>query len=347
MPFDIRSLLQFVIEKGASDLHLTVASQPILRIHGSLRPIKGPQLQEEDTALIANSITPERCKNEFKAKGSTDFGFSFEGLARFRASVYRQKGNTGIALRLIPSRIMSLEEVGLPPVVKDILVKPKGLILVTGPTGSGKTTTLASMIGYLNKATDSHIITIEDPIEYQHEHSKSIMTQREIGVDVSNFSEGLRSALRMDPDVILVGEMRDLETMSAALTAAETGHLVLATLHTSGAPRTINRIVNSFPVDEQEQIRAQLSQALLAVFTQALLPSPDSRGRTAAFEIMINTNAIANLIRENKTHMIYSHIQTGGQLGMITLDDYLTQLYQQGKIDAKTYKEYSEKTAEE
>lgn len=342
MSFDLKSLLHFVIKHNASDLHLTVGSPPVLRINGGLRPLKGSILQPEDTAFIANSIMPERCKLEVEKKGATDFGFAFENLARFRTSVYKQKGKMGIALRLIPSKMLTFEEIGLSPIVKDLLNRPRGLILVTGPTGCGKTTTLASMIDYLNKNTDCHIVTIEDPIEYYHEHQKSIITQREIPVDVSDFAEGLRSSLRMDPDVVLVGEMRDVETMSAAITAAETGHLVFATLHTTGAPRTINRIVESFPVGEQEQIRSQLSQALMAVFTQALVPKLDGTGRVAAFEIMINTSAIANLIREKKLHQIYSHIQTGSNVGMITLDDHLVTLYEQEKISIQSVLEYAE-----
>jgi twitching motility protein PilT len=335
MAIELNKLLQLLVEKKASDLHLTVGCPPTVRLHSNLRPLNLPPLTADDTVSFMKAITPERCQQELKEKGSTDFGFAFEKKARFRVAVYMQRGNCGIALRLIPNKLLSFDEIGLPPSVKNLLFRPRGLILVTGPTGSGKTTTLATMIDFINMENDCHIITIEDPIEYYHEHKKSVITQRELGVDIGSFSEGLRRALRMDPDVILVGEMRDLETISAAISAAETGHLVFGTLHTTGAARTVNRMVDAFPVNQQEQIRAQLSTALLAIVSQALLPKADG-GVVAAFEILIMTSAIEHLIRENQTHKITSAIQTGAQQGMILLDDFLYNLFLQKKITYQT-----------
>ena len=332
MAVELNKLLNLVVEKKASDLHLTVGIPPTIRISGRLKPLNVPPLSPDDTVGFMKAITPERCQQELKEKGGADFGFAFEKKARFRVSVYMQKGNVGVALRQIPNKLLSFEEIGLPPSVKNLLMRPRGLILVTGPTGCGKTTTLATMTDFINMEEDCHIITIEDPIEYYHEHKKSIVTQRELGVDVGTFSEAIRRGLRMDPDVILVGEMRDLDTISAAITAAETGHLVFGTLHTTGATRTINRIVDAFPVEQQEQIRAQLSTALLSVVSQALLPKADDTGVVAAFEIMIVTSAVQHLIRENQTHKIVSAIQTGAKEGMILLDDFLYNLYIQKKI---------------
>ncbi|HTF56444.1 MAG TPA: PilT/PilU family type 4a pilus ATPase, partial [Planctomycetota bacterium] len=262
MAVELNKLLNLVVEKKASDLHLTVGIPPTIRISGRLKPLNVPPLTSDDTVAFMKAITPERCQQELKEKGGADFGFAFEKKARFRVAVYMQKGNAGVALRQIPNKLLSFEDIGLPASVKNLLMRPRGLVLVTGPTGCGKTTTLATMIDFINIEEDCHIITIEDPIEYYHEHKKSIITQRELGVDVGSFAEAIRRGLRMDPDVILVGEMRDLDTLSAAITAAETGHLVFGTLHTTGATRTINRIVDAFPVEQQEQIRAQLSTAL-------------------------------------------------------------------------------------
>jgi twitching motility protein PilT len=332
MAVELNKLLQLVVDKKASDLHLTVGIPPTVRLHGNLRPLNLPALTSDDTVAFMKAITPERIQQELKEKGGGDFGFAYEKKARFRVAVYMQKGNCGIALRLIPNKLLSFEEIGLPPSVKNLVGRPRGLILVTGPTGSGKTTTLATMVDFINMEEDCHIITIEDPIEYFHDHKKSVLTQREIGVDIGGFAEAIRRALRMDPDVIMVGEMRDLETIQAAITAAETGHLVFGTLHTTGAARTINRMVDAFPVDQQEQIRAQLSTALLAVVSQALLPKAEGAGVVAAFEIMIITDAIAHNIRENQTHKITSSIQTGAQQGMILLDDFLYNLFLQKKI---------------
>lgn len=325
-------LLQLVVDEGASDLHLNVGSPPVLRIHGVLSPLECEALTPADTDLFMQGIAPDERQREIQEHGGTDFGFGFGDQARFRTSIFHQKGRVGLVLRLIPSTLMTLEEIGLPPETKELLYKPRGLILVTGPTGSGKTTTLASMVNVINEQRNCHIVTIEDPIEYYHEHKKSLITQREVGVDVSSFSEALRRGLRQDPDVILVGEMRDLETMEAAITAAETGHLVFATLHTTGTARTVDRIVDAFPTNQQEQIRTQLSSSILAVISQVLLTRQDRPGRIAAFEYMVATSSIRALIRDNKTFRIPSDIQTGARLGMVTLDARLTQLYEEGII---------------
>jgi twitching motility protein PilT len=329
---EMNELLQLAVDEGASDLHLEVKSPPVLRIHGRLRPLDTPPLTPEDTERLMKSITSADHQQRVREKGGTDFGFGFGKAARFRVSVLKAKGNVGLVLRLIPSDLMALEQIGLPGQVKELLFRPRGLILVTGPTGSGKTTTLASMLNVINVERDCHIITVEDPIEYYHEHKKSIVTQREIGVDVTDFEEAIRRGLRQDPDVILVGEMRDLETMSAAITAAETGHLVFATLHTTGAARTVDRIVDAFPTNQQEQVRTQLSMSIVAVISQLLLVRKDRPGRVAAFEIMISTPSIQALIRDNKTYRITSDIQTGAKYGMITLDTHLMALYRANQI---------------
>lgn len=325
-------LLQLAVDEEASDLHLAVGAPPVLRIHGRLHPLDAEPLRPEDTERLMKSITSEEHQRKVREQGGTDFGFGFSGGARFRVSVFKQKGFISIVLRQIPNKLMTLEEIGLPPQVKDLLFRPRGLILVTGPTGSGKTTTLASMINVINEERDCHILTIEDPIEYYHEHKRSIVTQREVGVDVPSFKEALRRGLRQDPDVILVGEMRDLETMEAAITAAETGHLVLATLHTTGAARTVDRIVDAFPTNQQEQIRTQLASSIEAVISQLLLVRADKPGRIAAFEFMMATPSIRSLIRDNKTYRITSDIQTGARWGMMTLDAHLLALYERGLI---------------
>ena len=278
------------------------------------------------------SITPDRCQQELQEEGGTDFGFAFGEQARFRVSVFKQKGCISMVLRQIPSKMLTFEEIGLPKICAALCRRPRGLFLVTGPTGSGKTTTLATMINYINENFDRHIVTVEDPIEYYHPHKKSIINQREVGVDVPSFAEALRRVLRMDPDVILVGELRDLETMSNAIRAAETGHLVFSTVHTTSAAGTVNRIIDVFPVDQQEQIRTQLGGNLIAVLSQELCPLATGRGRCAAYEFMVVTPAIANLIRENKTYRIDSSIQTGKKLGMQLLDEHLWSLYDSGKI---------------
>jgi twitching motility protein PilT len=314
-------------------LHIRVAVPPVIRLHGILHRVEGPALRPEDTEELMRSITSEDHIQHVRERGGADFGFAFGELARFRVSVFKEKGNFAMVLRQIPSKLLTMEQIGLPPSVRELLYKPRGLVLVTGPTGSGKTTTLASMINIINEERDdAHLITIEDPIEYYHKHKKSVVTQREVNVDVPNFAEALRRALRQDPDVILVGELRDLETMEAAITAAETGHLVFGTLHTTGAAKTIDRITNAFPTNQQEQIRIQLSTVLQAVISQLLLPRSDKPGRVAIFEIMINTPSIGALIRDNKTFRINSDIQTGAKYGMVTLDGFLLEKYQAGMI---------------
>src|SRR6187549_2409637 len=333
MSYQMSDLLQLMVSEGAADLHLRVNIPPVIRLHGILHRVEGPGLRPEDTEELMRSITSEEHIQHVRERGGADFGFAFGDMARFRVSVFKEKGNFGVVLRQIPSKLLSMEQIGIPPSVKEMLYKPRGLVLVTGPTGSGKTTTLASMINIINEERDdAHIITIEDPIEYYHKHKKGVITQREVNVDVPNFAEALRRALRQDPDVILVGELRDLETMDAAITAAETGHLVFGTLHTTGAAKTIDRLVNAFPTNQQEQIRIQLSTVLQAVISQLLIPRIDKPGRVAAFEIMINTPSIAALIRDNKTFRLQSDIQTGAKYGMVTLDGFLLEKYMAGMI---------------
>ncbi len=330
MAYEIVSLLRMLVDRDGSDLHITVDSPPVGRVHGRLQFFGDNPLTAEDTERLMKSIASVDNQQELQEVGGSDFGFAFEDVARFRVSIFKQKGYVGIALRLIPRKIMTFEEIGLPNTLKEVITIPRGLILVTGPTGSGKTTSLATMIDFININYDQHIITIEDPIEYYHTHKKSIIMQREVGVDVPTFSEALRRVLRQDPDVILVGEMRDLETIEAAVTAAETGHLVFGTLHTTGAVRTIDRIVDAFPTNQQEQIRTQLSGNLKAVISQTLVPRKSGFGRVAAFEVMITTPAIQNLIRENKSYRITSSIQTGHKYGMNLLDEHLLALYRKG-----------------
>ncbi len=328
----MEDLLRLVLEEGASDLHLSVGTSPVLRRQGRLVKLTTRPLTPEDTETLARAITSDANFARVNEQGSVDFGFSYKGQDRFRVSVYRQQGSIALALRIIPKRMMSLEEIGLPPAVRSLLETPRGLILVTGPTGSGKTTTLASMLDTINATRDSHIMTIEDPIEYVHQHKLGIVNQREVGVDVPSFPDGLRRALRQDPDVILVGEMRDLETMETAITAAETGHLVFSTLHTTGAARTVDRIVDAFPSTQQEQVRVQLAANLKAVLSQILLPRIDGPGRVAAFELMINTPSVSALIRDNKTFRISNDILTGSKYGMVSLEASLVEHYLNGSI---------------
>jgi twitching motility protein PilT len=327
----IDRLLETAVRRSASDLHLAVGRPPVLRMNGHLRDLQTKVLEPEDTQAMMKSITPERIQQEFEEKGSGDFALPFTDC-RFRVAIFKQKGLVSLVLRRIPQKLLTFEQIGLPERARDICRRPRGMFLVTGPTGSGKTTTLACMINYINENYDRHIITMEDPVEYYHNHKKSIVVQREIGVDVPDFTEGLRRALRQDPDVILVGEMRDLATISAAITAAETGHLVFGTLHTSGAASTINRIIDAFPTDQQEQIRVQLSNNLIAVISQALCPRIDVEGMCAAYEFMYLTPGIQNLIRENKVFRIDSEIQTGKKYGMVLLDEFLWNLFSAGKI---------------
>ncbi len=289
-------------------------------------------LQPPDTESYVKSITPEEHLQKIQQFGGTDFGFSYGDAARFRVSVYKQKGHYGLALRMLPAELLTFEEIGLPAMVRELIFRPRGLILVTGPTGCGKTTTLACLIDIINQGGGYHILTIEDPIEYYHEHKQGLVTQREVGVDVTSFSEAVTRGLRQDPDVVLIGEMRDLATMQSAIIAAETGHLVFATTHTTGAARTVDRIIDAFPPDLQEQIRTQLSTSLLAVISQLLIPRAGGHGRVAAFELMVSTPSIQNLIRENKTFRIPSDIQTGARYGMVPLDGFLANLYEKGEI---------------
>jgi twitching motility protein PilT len=325
MSYEMNDLLELMVDQGASDLHLQVGQPPTLRLSGGMVPIDGPQLTPADTEKLMLSITPDNHQQNVKLNGGSDFGFAYLEKARLRVSVLRTKGNYGMVLRQIPNKMFSLREIGIPDKVRELLYRPRGLILVTGPTGSGKSTTLASMINYINETRDGHIITIEDPIEYYHPHKHCIVTQREVGIDVPSFSEAIRRALRQDPDIILVGEMRDLETIEAAISAAETGHLVFGTLHTNGAAKTIDRIVDAFPANMKDMIRTQLASSIVAVISQVLCKKIGG-GRIAGYEIMVNTTSIASLIRENKTFRISSDIQTGANLGMITLDVHLMSL---------------------
>ncbi|MFB0985838.1 MAG: PilT/PilU family type 4a pilus ATPase [Phycisphaerales bacterium] len=331
----IDRLLDTVVKQSCSDLHLTVGRPPTVRLHGSLRNLQTKTLESDDMVALMKSVTPEKNQQELQEIGSTDFGFAYGDAARFRVAVFKQRGDVAMVLRLIPNRLLTFDEIGLPTIVKELIRRPRGLFIVTGPTGSGKTTSLATMLDFINQNMDRHMITTEDPIEYYHYHKKSIVNQREIGIDVPSFSESLRRALRQDPDVILVGEMRDLETIEAAIAAAETGHLVFATLHTTGASGTINRIIDAFPVNQQAQVRVQLSVALIAVLSQQLLARADKPGRVAAYEFLVVTPAISNLIRENKTFRIDSAIQTGKKFGMQLLDDHLWSLYSKGLISAE------------
>jgi twitching motility protein PilT len=297
-----------------------------------LTPLNTPPLSAADMETLARALAQPAQMERVNTEGSVDFGFSFRDNNRFRVSVYRERGNLAAAVRMLPKKLLSLDAIGIPPSVRSLLDLPRGLVLVTGPTGSGKTTSLASMLTVINSTSPRHIITIEDPIEYYLDHKRGIVNQREVGVDVPTFAEGLRRALRQDPDVILVGEMRDLETIETAITAAETGHLVFSTLHTTGAARTIDRIVDAFDTDRQQQIRVQLSMNLKAVISQLLLPRRDGTGRTAVFEVMINTSSIGALLRDNKSYRIHNEILTGGKYGMVALESALVDLYQRGII---------------
>jgi twitching motility protein PilT len=329
----IDKLLHACVKQDASDIHITVGQPPVFRLHGRMRKLETKVLESEDTVALMKSIAPERCQRELQEAGTTDFGFAFEDKGRFRVSIFKQRGNIAMVLRLIPNEKLDPEFLfgpELSSVITSLVLRPRGLFLCTGPTGSGKSTTLASLVDYINKNVDHHIITIEDPIEFYHDHIKSTINQREIGVDVPTFAEAIRRALRQDPDVILVGEMRDLETIEAAITAAETGHVVFGTLHTNSATGTINRIIDAFPGNLQEQIRTQLSVTLMGVLSQALLPRIGG-GRVAAYETLVLTPGIANLVRENKTFRIPSAIQTGAKHGMKLMDDALFELWRDGK----------------
>ena len=327
----IDKLLNACIKQGASDIHITVGQPPVFRLHGRMRKLETKVLESDDTVSLMKSITPDRCQRELQEMGTADFGFAFGDAARFRVSVFKQRSNIAMVLRQIPNDKLTPEQLGLSDVVVKLVLRPRGLFLVTGPTGSGKSTTLASLVNFINETCDHHIITIEDPIEFYHDHIQSTINQREIGVDVPSFSDAIRRALRQDPDVILVGEMRDLETIEAAITAAETGHVVFGTLHTNSAQGTINRIIDAFPGNLQDQIRTQLSTSIIGVLAQTLLPRITG-GRVAAYEILVVTPAIANLIRENKTFRINSAIQTGAKFGMQLMDDALFSHWQNGIV---------------
>ncbi|MEW4530365.1 type IV pilus twitching motility protein PilT [Maioricimonas sp. JC845] len=330
----IDKLLETVVRERVSDLHITTGQPPVVRVGGRMVRLETKSLEPEDTVSLMKSITPERNQQELQEVGGTDFGFAFGDKARFRVAVFKQRGHIGMVLRRIPNEFLSFEQLGLPPIISELITRPRGLFLVTGPTGSGKTTSLASMINYINEHIDHHIITLEDPIEYYHDHKKSTINQREIGVDVPDFPEALRRALRMDPDVILVGEMRDLETIQSAITAAETGHVVFGTLHTTGAQGTVDRIIDVFPTTQQEQIRTQLATSIIGILSQALLPRKP-KGLVAAYEMLVVTPAIANLIREAKTYRINSSIQTGRKYGMQLLDDALFDLWRKGLCEER------------
>ncbi|HEV3237423.1 MAG TPA: PilT/PilU family type 4a pilus ATPase [Gemmataceae bacterium] len=328
----IDKLLATVIQLKASDLHISVGQPPVIRHHGRMRKLETKVLDSDDTTALMKSITPDRCQQELQEKGGADFAIEFTDGVRFRVAIFKQKGTIGMVLRRIPNQFLTFEQIGMPDAIKRLITRPRGLLLVTGPTGSGKTTSLASMVNFINENYDRHIITMEDPIEYYHKHKKCTVNQREIGVDVPDFPEALRRALRMDPDIILVGEMRDLATIHAAIEAAETGHVVFATLHTSGASSTINRIIDVFPKEQQDQVRTQLSTALIGVLSQAIMPRKPE-GLVAAFEMMVVTPAIQNLIRENKVYRIDSSIQTGRKHGMFLLDEKLFLLWKDGLVE--------------
>jgi twitching motility protein PilT len=333
MAATMHDLLTIMIERGASDLHITTGTPPQIRLHGKLTPLtQFERLTPQDTQRLAYSVLNEGQKQKFEEDNELDLSFGIQGLARFRCNVYRQRGAVAAAIRVIPIKIRSFDELGLPPVVEQLADRPKGLILVTGPTGSGKSTTLAAMVDKINNERTEHIMTIEDPIEFVHHHKKCLVNQREVFSDTHSFKNALKYILRQDPDVVLVGEMRDLETIAAALTIAETGHLTLGTLHTNSCAQTINRIIDVFPTTQQSQVRAQLSLVLEGVLSQQLIPTTDGRGRVMSLEIMVTTPAVRNLIREEKIHQIYSSMQAGQKFGMQTMNQSLLELVQKRKI---------------
>jgi twitching motility protein PilT len=323
---DVDTLLRELVAREGSDLHLRVGEPPIFRIHGDLVRTEYPRLTSEDTEAIARRLLNEERHARFEEQLEADLSYSIPGVSRFRVNFFRQQNHVGAVMRAIPIKIKTIDQLHLPKVTHELCKRPRGLILVTGPTGSGKSTTLAAMIDEINQTQRKHIITIEDPIEFLHQDKNCAIEQRELGMDTHSFNEALKHVLRQNPDVILVGEMRDLETISLAITAAETGHLVFATLHTTDAPQTVDRVIDVFPPEQQEQIRMQLSVTLLSVISQTLLPRADETGRVAAFEVMVCTPAIRALIREGKTHQMYTDIQTGAEHGMIALDQYLLNL---------------------
>ncbi len=333
MAATMHDLLTILVERGASDLHITTGTYPQLRLHGKLSSLtQFEQLMPPDTQRLAYSVLNEAQKQKFEEDNELDLSFGIQGLARFRCNVYRQRGAVACAIRVIPTKIKSFSELGLPAIVEQMAERPKGLILVTGPTGSGKSTTLAAMVDKVNSERSDHIVTIEDPIEFVHQHKKCLVNQREVFSDTHSFKNALKYILRQDPDVVLVGEMRDLETIAAALTIAETGHLTLGTLHTNSCAQTMNRVIDVFPTSQQDQVRAQLALVLEGVLCQQLIPTPDGRGRAMAMEIMVVTPAIRNLIREEKIHQIYSAMQAGQKFGMQTMNQSLLNLVQRGRI---------------
>src|SRR3954466_11469604 len=332
MDFDFYDVLLQVMERNASDLHLTAGAPPMIRHHGKLHALDYPRLTPQLCREVIYSILTNDQRKKLETDWQIDFAYSIPGRARFRVNAYFQRASLSAAFRLIPSDMPRLDSLALPPVLRDFTRKPRGFVLVTGPTGSGKSTTLAAMLDVINEERHEHILTIEDPIEFLHRHKSCIVNQRELGADAKSFGMGLKAALRQDPDVILVGEMRDLETISTALTAAETGHLVFATLHTQDTAQTVDRIVDVFPPEQQQQVRVQLSVALQGIVTQQLLPTADAQGRAVAAEILVPTPAVRNLIREGKTHQIYSALQTGGATGMQTMDAALADLVREQKI---------------
>ncbi len=333
MNLDFSEILLEVVRLKASDLHITAGAPPMLRVRGGLVPVEGaPKLTPTDTREIVYTILNSSQRQRLETDWQIDFAYSIPGHARFRVNSYFQRGTIGAAFRLIPAETVPIQTLGLPPVVCEFARKPRGIVLVTGPTGSGKSTTLASLINEINETRDEHIMTIEDPIEFLHRHKKCIVNQREVGGDAQSFAMALKAALRQDPDVILVGEMRDMETIGTALTAAETGHLVFATLHTQDAPQTVDRIIDVFPPSQQGQIRAQLAIGLQGIVTQTLVPTADGKGRCVAAEVLVPTPGVRNLIREGKTHQIYSLIQTGAAHGMQTMDTSLADLVRSGLI---------------
>ncbi len=333
MNIDFADILMEVVDRRASDLHLTAGAAPMVRVRGRLTALEGyPLLTPADTREIVYSILSNDQRQRLETNWQLDFAYTIPGRARFRVNTYFQRAALGAAFRLIPFEIVPLETLGLPPAVTEFTTRPRGIVLVTGPTGSGKSTTLASVLDVINTTREEHIMTVEDPIEFLHQHKKCIVNQREVGSDATSFAAALKAALRQDPDVILVGEMRDIETISTAITAAETGHLVFATLHTQDAPQTIDRIIDVFPSEQQSQVRVQLAVALQGVVTQQLLPTADGAGRCVASEVMVPTPAVRNLIREGKTHQLYSVLQTGGAVGMQTMDASLSQLVRSGQI---------------
>jgi twitching motility protein PilT len=333
MRFDFADILMEVVKRRASDLHITTGRQPMVRLRGSLKPLEDyPRLSPTDTREVIYSILNSSQRQRLETDWQIDFAYSIPGHGRFRVNAYFQRGTIGAAFRLIPNETVPFESLGLPSVIRDFARRPRGIVLVTGPTGSGKSTTLASLINEINETRDEHIMTIEDPIEFLHQHKRCVVNQRELGADARSFADALKAALRQDPDVILVGEMRDMETIGTALTAAETGHLVFATLHTQDAPQTVDRIIDVFPPTQQGQVRAQLAIGLQGVVTQTLVPTADGNGRCVAAEVLVPTPGVRNLIREGKTHQIYSLIQTGAQHGMQTMDTSLAGLVKAGHI---------------